>query len=162
MKKFSFIGSVLLLAAVVTFLFIGCQKESSVADDTVTTDGSSESAVIKGTDGSGISGLISEENAKLMAAEYIKTNPKANTLSVGYATKDLIAFLKVLNNKYKSDTVYVTFGVYNKKTAHNPSQIGRTTVFFMGNNGASNGRVKTNAEDVESSSNYLNQGQMAP
>ena len=166
MKKFSFIGSILLLAVVVIFLFIGCQKESAATDTTeaiATTGG--ESAVIKSTAGSGINGLISEENATQMAAAYAKSNPVGKTLSVAYATKDLIAYLKVLNNKYKSDSVYVTFAIYDKKTAHKPAQIGRTTVFFMGNKGAGLGKVTTNGlinADDDASSNYLNGGMQRP
>jgi hypothetical protein len=168
MKKFSVISSFLLLSAVVTFLFIGCQKESAAVDEqTTATDG--ESSAIKGVSGgsaSAIHGLISESDAVMMAAEYAKSNPKGRTTHVSYATKDLIAFLKTLNSKYKSDSVYVTFGIYNKKTAHTPGQVGRTTVFFMGNNGGGIGSksVKTNGISIsdEVSSNYMNQGGMAP
>jgi|GEM_PF-565276 hypothetical protein len=164
MKKFSFIGSLLLLTTVIVFLFIGCQKESAVADETVTPAAGGESVVV-GTDGGDakIQGLISEENAAAMSAAYAKSVPKGSTLSVTYSTKDLIAFLKTLNTKYKSDSVRVTFGIYDKKTAHTRGQIGRTTIFFMGNNIAtSKGGVRTNAIGDIESSNFLNKGEMAP
>jgi hypothetical protein len=160
MKKFSLIGSLLLLATVVTFLFIGCQKESAaVADEPVTAD--AEGAVAKGIDGgnSAISGLISEENAMAMAAAYRKANPNATTMRVGYATKDLLKFITTQSIKYKADSIYVVFGLYDKKTAHTPSKIGFTTVFFMGNKGGSiGGNVRTNADGDQPESNYLNGG----
>ena len=169
MKKFSFIGSLLLLATVVTFLFIGCQKESAVAADETVTAAGGEQTTIVGTDGgaSKIEGLISPENGAAMAAAYAKSVPKGSTLSVTYSTKDLIAYLKALNTKYKSDSVRVTFGIYDKNTAHTRGQIGRTTVFFLGNNLSTSKSVtlRTNAigeaNDIESSS-FLNKGHMAP
>jgi hypothetical protein len=167
MKKFSFLPGMLLVTSTAIVFFLACQKENAISSENIETNGSLSSEGVIGTAGTKkITGLISQEHAQEMAEEFAKKFPTANTLAVGYSAKDLIAYLNTLVTKYKSDSVYVTFGVYNKNTAPNKFAIGRTTVFFMGKNMKSAmGNVRSQSIDYDgdiNTSNYLNGGFLVP
>lgn len=162
MKKFSFISSVLLLVVVITFLFIGCQKESSVTEEEVSA---SDNASIKAIVGNGsfegsIDGSYAASLQRNFRQEYDTDN---QTLQVAFSAKNLAAFIGSLQTKYKSDIIYVNFGVYGKgASAPNAKDNGRMTVFFTGNNmPGSKGGVKSNGA-TSSSDEYLNHGEIFP
>jgi hypothetical protein len=162
MKKFSFISSVLLLVVVIAFLFIGCQKESAVTEEGVST---SENASIKAIARNGsFEGSIDGSYAASLQQNFTKEYDADNqTLRVAFSAKNLAAFIGSLQTKYKSDIIYVNFGVYGKGApAPNAKDNGRMTVFFTGNNmPGSNGNVKTNGADGQSDE-YLNHGGLLP
>jgi hypothetical protein len=165
MKKISFLSSVFLLVVVVTFLFIGCQKESAVSEEETTIATSSDAekitATVNGTQE--IIGLVSKDDAEKMAEAFAKRHPEVITKSVGYSTKNMIAFLSTLLVKYKSDSVFVYYGLYDKETAPKPSYIGKSTIFFMGKNKGkkASGNIQLlEDETTEKSSNYLNRGEV--
>jgi hypothetical protein len=165
MKKFSFLSSVFLLIVVVVFLFVGCQKETAATEEENTTIVSSDGAVVKGIEGTSIvTGLISPDHAQKMSHAFAKKYPDVITNSVGYSTKNLIAYLTILSQKYKIDSVFVGFGLYDNETAPKRSYIGRATIFFMGDNSTklTSGAVGTDEADQSRSSNYLNGGTMLP
>lgn len=160
MKKFQILGTVLVLS-VVTILLVACQKEQ----DGITNDSSSQNEkpiVAIEADASSITGMISEDAAASMAAEYAKAYSNARnskyTQSVTFDIKDLQTFLAVLKRK-GGQSVTVNFGVYNEKTAHNPSQVGRLTVFFTGSS-SSKGSVRSN--DFSGVREFLNEGNLLP
>ncbi len=160
MKKFQILGTVLALS-VVTILLVACQKEQ----DGVTNESNStkeESIVAIAVDASTIPGMISQDAAASMAAEYAKAYSNARnskyTQSVTFDIKDLQNFLAVLKRK-GGQSVTVNFGVYNEKTAHNPSQIGRLTVFFTG---SSQSRGSVRSSDFGKSEEFLNGGNLLP
>jgi hypothetical protein len=105
--------------------------------------------------------MISKDDAASMAAEYAKAYNNARsskfTQSVTFDIKDLQNFLAVLKRK-GGQSVTVNFGVYNEKTAHNPSQIGRLTVFFTGSS-KTRDNIRVNDFDKEA---ILNSGNQLP
>ena len=163
MKKFSFFGRPVLFTLVVALLFWACQKEqNTVATD---TPAGSESAVIHGVSGKGpFEGSIDGSYAAALAKNFADQYKDANqTLQVAFSAKDLSAFIVSLQAKYKSDIIYVNFGLYGKGApAPNDNDNGRMTVFFTGNNlpNSSSG-IKSNGTDP-SSDDYLNHGQIFP
>lgn len=160
MKKFQILGTVLVLS-VVTILLVACQKEQ----DGVTNDSSSkseESIVAIEVDAANIAGMISQDAAASMAAEYAKAYSNSRnskyTQSVTFDIKDLQSFLTLLKRK-GGKSVTVNFGVYNEKTAHNPAQVGRLTVFFTGS-GQARGSIRSS--DFGKSEEFLNGGNLLP
>jgi len=130
MKKLVFLFGTIML---VTVLFSSCQKEQSVVTE---TPAASESNNIVGVAGNGpYSGSINPSYAASLAANYAKKFGDNNqSIRVEFKAKDLIAFINGLQAKYKSDVIYVNFGVYGKGSqAVNPKDNGRLTVFFTGN-----------------------------
>lgn len=170
MKKLSFIGSVLLFAMVVTFLSIGCQKESAVNEETATGLNSSDGETIKATEAgsNSVIGLISKDHADKMAAAFSKKHPTVVTASVGYSTKNLIAYLTNMLVKQKADSVFVSFGLYDRNTAPKSSYIGRSTMFFVGKTKSSTkaGNIRnagpSDDGDDDEGGTYLNGGQLIP
>jgi amino acid transporter len=166
MKKFSFLSSVFLLIVVVVFLFVGCQKETATTEETNNVI-STESPVVKGISGnSTLAGSISTAYAAALQANF-KDKYGDNTYQIAFSAKDLSTFISKLQGKYKSDVIYVNFGLYGQGApAVNWKDNGRLTVFFTGNNIKSNisGSVKT--DGISSSDRdedaYLNHGQMYP
>ncbi|MGL6068545.1 MAG: hypothetical protein ACRC0I_07295, partial [Sediminibacterium sp.] len=79
---------------------------------------------------------------------------------------DLDNYIQQLKSQYKSDSVYVSFGVYDEKTAVNKKDIGRITVFFLGKNNNAVKKGDIRGQDVTlgdgSGSNYLNHGSIWP
>jgi len=164
MKKFSFIGGSVLFALVVVFVFMACQKEqSTVATD---TPSGSESAVIHGTSSNGpfdgsINGTYADALAKNFAKKY---DDDDQTLQIAFSAKDLSAFIASLQTKYKSDIIYVNFGLYGKNAAApNNKDNGRMTVFFTGNHmPKSTGNTRGNGLAVSNTDAFLNHGQIFP
>ncbi|MBW0177303.1 hypothetical protein [Sediminibacterium sp.] len=164
MKKFQILGTVLLLS-VVTTLLVACQKEQ----DGVTNEASAkseESIVAVEVNAANIPGMISKDAAASMAAEYAKLFSNSRntkyTQSVTFDIKDLQNFLSVLKRK-GGKSVTVNFGVYNEKTAHDPSQVGRLTVFFTGSSQARGNIRNSDISDILSRvEEFLNGGQLVP
>jgi thioredoxin reductase len=167
MKKYftiKFLG-VLLIAAAVS----SCQKDQG--DTTLMqTSGTQEEGRVSGQaiTANNISGLISEESGENLRENYHNKNARSGneTEYVAFSVKDLSNYLALIRSKYKSDSVYVSFGVYDEKTAVNKKNIGRTTIFFMGKNNVSKaGRIRSQddtGEDNGDGSNYLNHGNIYP
>ncbi len=160
MKKFQILGTVLALS-VVTTLLVACQKEQDGVTNEVSSK-SEESITAVEVNASNIPGMISQDAAASMAAEYAKaySNSRSTkyTQSVTFDIKDLQNFLAILKRK-GGNSVTVNFGVYNAKTAHNPSQIGRLTVFFTGT-GRQRGSIRNS--DAEVLDAFLNGGGLFP
>ncbi|MFZ6024194.1 MAG: hypothetical protein ACOYVG_07030 [Bacteroidota bacterium] len=160
MKKFQILGTVLLLS-VVAALLVACQKEQ----DGVTNEASAkseESLLAVEVNAANIPGMISQDAAASMAAEYARAYGSSRnskyTQSVTFDIKDIQNFLALLKRK-GNKSVTVNFGVYNEKTAHDPSQVGRLTVFFTGSS-KSKGNVRSDAP--ADSPESLNQGNLLP
>jgi hypothetical protein len=158
MKKFSFLSSVFLLVMVVTFLFIGCQKESAIGEEEVITT-NSENVSIKSNNVTGsLFGSINRDYATALQNNFKeKYKGSKQTLQVAFSAKDLITFITNLQKKNNSDIIYVNFGVYGKGApALDWKDNGRMTVFFTGNNKKNSGNVSTNdvSRDEEESFNH--------
>jgi hypothetical protein len=165
MKKFSFISSVFVLTVVVGFLFIGCQKETTTADDS--TINNSENTNIKAISGNGIfAGSIDNAYGDALRSNYINKFDQGDgklTLQVAFSAKDLAAFINTLQTKNNADIIYVNFGVYGRNAwAPNRKDNGRLTVFFSGNKPRQNGEIKTNGVAAEAESESLNHGAAIP
>lgn len=164
MKKFSFSVSMFALAATVAILFVACQKEQAPA--TAQTDAAAtESNVIVGVNGGAIPGLISTSSADALRAAYIKLAGEKGTQYIKFDIDDVIAYLKAMKSKYKSDAVYVNFGIYDANTVPNgkTEYIGRQTVFFsVNNNKKSGGNIIVNGDGDDEGPNELNHGQIYP
>jgi hypothetical protein len=134
MKKYFSFRANLVLAAVLTIGFVSCQKDQAgTTDNTVTND--AESRVV-GTAGTGNwAGSIPPSYAAALAANYSeKYDDRNQPQYVVFSIKDLSEFLSNLKAKYKSELVYVNFGVYGKGAKPvNSKDWGRLTVFFTGN-----------------------------
>ncbi|NCI47621.1 hypothetical protein [Sediminibacterium soli] len=164
MKKFTFAGSVFTLFFVTGFLIIGCKKEQVSTQESQINSSELTNVSSQGMGTESIKGLIPQDHADKMSEAFIRRFPNVDTRSVGYSTKNLISFLNTLLAKYKSDSVFVSFGYYDKETAPQASYVGRTTIFFMGKNnkaktsGGSQGFEATS----ETSSNFMNTGAVVP
>jgi hypothetical protein len=160
MKRLSLIGKVAVSVSLVVCL-MACQKQQEA-----TTDATTDATIVNNTMGTDYSGKISRDDAQELADTFKKLMSDNNqTQYVAFNIKDLQKYLATLTNKYKADVVYVNFGVYNKNTTTDPSKIGRTTVFFSGNNTKKTGLsgIKTgNDLDELDFSDYLNHGQVYP
>jgi len=129
MKKLVFLLGTIML---VTVLFSSCQKEQAAS----TEDTAAASERVVGVAGNGpYEGSINAGYAASLAANYAKKfGGDDQTLRVEFKAKDLIAFINGIQAKYKSDIIYVNFGVYGKGAQPvNPKDYGRLTVFFTGN-----------------------------
>lgn len=162
MKKFEMMKRPLLIAAMVAFGFIGCQKEEVVADATVTPN---EATVINGTSTNGrFKGSIERSYADALAYNFAEKFDNNNqTLQVAFSEAELTAFIASLKTRFKSDIIYVNFGLYGKGAAPlDPKDNGRMTVFFTGNNMPKNGsKVKGFAIEGDADE-FLNHGQIFP
>ncbi|SJZ58520.1 hypothetical protein [Sediminibacterium ginsengisoli] len=164
MKKIHLLSGFVMLAAVAT-LFVACQKEQNGL--TKETETASSNEIVNGVavNANDVAGLISSDAADEMRDEFLKKYGKNSTQYVAFSTKDLANYLAILTKKYKSDSIYVNFGVYNKKTATSKANEGKLTVFFMGKNkNTKTGNIRTQAVDdsEDTSSNYLNHGGIYP
>lgn len=158
MKKLSLIGKVAVTMSLVLCL-MACQKQQDA-----TVDQATDSNIIQMAAGTGKpSGDINRDDAADLAETYKKSS-NGGTEYVAFKIKDLQLFLNNIQAKYKSDEVYVNFGVYTDKTAPSKDLIGRTTIFFSGNNKKKTlgGIVKTNDLAELDFSDYLNHGQVYP
>ncbi len=158
MKKIHLLSGFLMLV-VTTTLFVACHKEQNgIAPEKKSTNRTTDNETVNGVavNGDGIYGFITSSDAEKMRSAYLKANPNG-TQYVSFQMKDLEGFLNVLKSKYKSDVVYVNFGVYDSQTG--PGKEGKTTVFFSGNDKTTQtGGAVTNAADPT----YLNHGGIYP
>lgn len=159
MKKLVFLFGTIML---VTVLFSSCQKEQAAAtEDTTAT---SDERVV-GTAGSGpYAGSINAGYAASLAANYAKKfGADDQTLRVEFKAKDLIAFINGMQAKYKSDIVYVNFGVYGRGAQPaNPKDYGRLTVFFTGNRIPAPSATRRTDGIGDPLDEFLNHGQIYP
>lgn len=159
----------LALGVIASLSFTACQKaetesnlmQSNNKDNEMNLVGSAAANV-------SINGLITEDAAKAMQDAYkAKFGSLTKTEYVEFDVNDMENFIKQIKNKYKSDKVRVYFGVYDNKTTDNQAYVGRTTVFFLGNNKKSNsGNIRSqNTGDPggpADGSNYMNHGSIWP
>jgi hypothetical protein len=168
MKKFSFRSATTMIIVAVA-LFLSCQKEQgAVANDPAATDATmSEGAVIGKDDTGPLQGAIQSAYATALAENYKKKygNNDEQSQSVAFSAKDLIKFIGTLKTKYKSDIIYVNFGVYGKGAAPvNAKDYGRLTVFFTGNKipGTSSSVRRDGISEFNDADQFLNHGGIAP
>lgn len=162
MKKFSFLTGLWGMAVLVSLAMVSCQKEQTVATDQATP--AAENTNIVGVAGNDLfGGSIQPTYAAALAANYAKKYSDANQAQyVAFNAKDLIAFINNLQSKYKSDVIYVNFGVYGKDALPvSVKDYGRLTVFFTGNKiPAPSAGYQTN--DAATSDAYMNHGEIFP
>lgn len=171
MKKFSFISATVVMAAAVVLL-VSCQK-----DQVSTTDDSQNNNIVSGSEGAVVgsagigryAGSIPSSYAVSLASNYSKKYGDDDTQaqSVAFSAKDLIAFIQGLQTKYKSDVIYVNFGVYGKGAVPVSSKDwGKLTVFFTGNKIPGNSSNGTRRDDdtnlTPDPDQFLNHGQIFP
>ena len=141
MKKLSLLSNLAIILGFAT-LILSCQKQQDAVKTTTTTT-STDAAVIRNVSGDG-SPLYHGQITLSDASELVNTYKKSNTGNgptteyVSFSIADLQAYLDAIKANYKSDIIYVNFGVYDQNTAPDPSLIGRTTCFFSGNNNNTN------------------------
>jgi hypothetical protein len=156
-----------LIAAVATVLFISCQKEQSSGSTTAANAAATEGNVVGVAGTSGVfAGSVPLVYAAGLKANYAKAYGTSNdqTQMVAFSAKDLVGFINSLQTKYKSDIIYVNFGVYGKGALPVSSKdYGRLTVFFTGNNipGVTSGK-KTDGSVDDGSDEFLNHGGLVP
>lgn len=158
MKKLVFLFGTIML---VTVLFSSCQKEQTAA----TEDTAATSERVVGVAGTGpYEGSINAGYAASLAANYAKKfGGDDQTLRVEFKAKDLIAFINGMQAKYKSDIVYVNFGVYGRGAQPvNPKDYGRLTVFFTGNKIPAPAATRRTDGIGDPLDEFLNHGQIYP
>lgn len=148
MKKFQILGTVLVLS-VVTILLVACQKEQDGVTNEVNNSKSEESIAAIEVNASNIPGIISQNEAAKMAANY-KSHGINKSEYVAFNVKDIQDYLNVLK-KQKSSKIYVNFGLYED---------GRLTVFFSGDGKRRSGSVR--GDNVEKETDFLNRGELFP
>ncbi len=144
---------------------VSCQKAQEDTIDPTVENAFDEGNISAQAVGNTIRGLISKEAAEQMGEKFNETYKSANSSKyVAFSIKDLGNYLDQLKKSYKSDSVYVSFGIYDEKTAVKKTDIGRITVFFMGKNmNTKTGNIKTQAVDgLDDGSNYFNHGNIWP
>ncbi len=145
---------------------VSCEKAQEEAIDPTVENAVDEGNISAQAAGNTIRGLISKEAAERMGEKFNETYKSKNTSQyVAFSIKDMGNYLDQLKRKYKSDSVYVSFGVYDEQTAVKKSDIGRVTVFFMGKNlKTKTGNIKSQAIDdvMDDGSNYFNHGSIWP
>lgn len=167
MKKFSFLSAAVLLSSIVVVLLISCQKEQSVTSNDPAMNATEETHTVALSGSGPYSGSIKPSYASSLAANYAKKygSDEDQTQSVAFSAKDLVAFINGLQAKYKSDIIYVNFGVYGKGALPVKSKdYGRLTVFFTGNkiNAVNDRRNNGIADDVSANDEFLNHGNLTP
>lgn len=168
MKKFTLFLKALTLPAIACIAIVACQKEqNSVSQETNATNDNEKVVGVAG--GGKYSGSITGSYASALAANYLKVygDDRNHTNYVAFSAKDLKQFITDLQTKYKSDTIYVNFGVYGKSAAPvNSRDYGRLTVFFTGNNisfGTTGGRRNDGFTASDPSQDeFLNHGDLTP
>ncbi len=162
MKKFLHNKKLVILAAIVAIGFLGCQKAEVVADTTVAA---SEATVINGSSTNGkFKGSINRSYADALAYNFAqKFDDNEQTLQVAFSEAELTAFIASLKTRYKSDIIYVNFGLYGKGAAPLDSKDnGRMTVFFTGNNMPKKGGTVKGFAIEGDADEFLNHGQIFP
>lgn len=168
MKKFTSFLNALTLLVFACILFAACQKEQNTTS-TETNAVSADNEKVVGVAGGGkYAGSISNSYAASLAANYLSKygDDKNHTNYVVFSAKDLKQFITDLQAKYKSDSIYVNFGVYGRGAAPvNSKDYGRLTVFFTGNNISFSTGSRRNdgfTADNGSQDEFLNHGSMLP
>ena len=143
-----------------------CQKSQEESTDPTVENAFNEGKISAQAANTTIRGLISKEAAERMREKFNETYKSTSTSQyVAFSIKDLGNYLDQLKRSYKSDSVYVSFGIYDEKTAVKNTDIGRVTVFFMGKNmNTKTGNIKSQAADdvIDDGSNYFNHGSIWP
>lgn len=158
----------LTLGVIASLSFTACQKAETESNLIQSNNKDNDMNLVGSAAAVSIKGLISEDAAKAMQDAYQKKfGAQTKTEYVEFNVKEVDNFVKQIKWKYKSDKVRVYFGVYDEKTTTNPAYIGRTTVFFLGNNNKSNsGNIRSqNTRDPGNptdGSNYMNHGTIWP
>lgn len=154
------------LALSLSATMMSCSKDDN---DTAKLQNQSDNneLSVRGNAAAPINGLISEDAAERMQEAFAKKYKSANSTDyVAFSIKDIDNYVQQLKAKYKSDSIYVSFGVYDEKTAVNKKDIGRITVFFLGKNNNSVKKGDIRGQDVllddGTGSNYLNHGSIWP
>lgn len=168
MKKFTLFLNTLILPVLACMLFASCQKEQNTLSSE-TNAGTDNEKVVGVAGGGKYAGSITGSYASALAANYLKMygSDRGHTNYVAFSAKDLKQFITDLQTKYKSDTIYVNFGVYGRGAAPvNSKDYGRLTVFFTGNNislGTTGGRRNDGFTASDPSQDeFLNHGDLTP
>lgn len=156
MKKLVLLFGTIML---VTVFFSSCQKEQTVAE---TPEAATERNVV-GVAGVGpYEGSITPSYAASLAANYVDKYGN-KSIRVEFKAKDLVAFINGLQAKYKSDVIYVNFGVYGKGAeAVNNKDNGRLTVFFTGNKIPAPSTSRRTDGTSDGTDEFLNHGGIYP
>ena len=164
MKQNSFKGSLFIVSAFLTIMLMACQKEQNATATTDATPAASENNIVAGVNGGAIPGLISRADADELRAEYIKVAGTSETQSVQFSINSLQSYLSSMKKKYGADAVYITFGVYDAKTAPNGdlSYVGKKSIFFAVNNKKSTSSTKKEDGSDGGDEDFLNHGQIYP
>lgn len=166
MKKYFNTRLLTISMVLASVTLVSCQKAQEKANDPAVENAFNEGKISAQATGNTIRGLISKETAERMGEKFNETYKSENKSQyVAFSIKDLGNYLDQLKRSYKSDSVYVSFGVYDEKTAVKKSDIGRVTVFFMGKNmNTKTGNIKSQAADdvMDDGSNYFNHGSIWP
>lgn len=159
MKKMKSLGVVLALSVVT--LLGACQKgqEGVTTNESAAVKSGNENITAIQVSASNIPGIINNDDASSMAAEYVNKFGGKSTQYVSFNVKDLQAYLNYLKSQ-GSQKIYVNFGVYNDKTA-TPGNAGKLTVFFTGDK-RSKGNGSVGSNDVFDDSEALNHGGIFP
>jgi hypothetical protein len=168
MKKFSFLSAAVLLSSVVVVLLISCQKEQSAVSNEPEMSAIDETHIVALSGSGPYSGSIKPSYASSLAANYAKKygSDEGQAQYVAFSAKDLVAFINGLQAKYKSDIIYVNFGVYGRGALPIKSKdYGRLTVFFTGNKipGTNTQRnFGVDADNLSDNDEFLNHGNLFP
>lgn len=157
MKKLVLLFGTIML---VTVFFSSCQKEQTVAE----TPAANENSNIVGVAGVGpYAGSIAPSYAASLAANYADKYGN-KSIRVEFKAKDLVAFINGLQAKYKSDIIYVNFGIYDEKNAPavNKKDNGKLTVFFTGNKIPAPSSSRRTDGVLDGLDEFLNHGQIYP
>jgi hypothetical protein len=94
--------------------FSACQKEQEEATDPAVENTFDEGNISGQATANNISGLITRDAAERMAKKFNETYKTSNASQyVAFSTKDLGNYMDLIRKKYKSDSVYVSFGIYD-------------------------------------------------
>jgi hypothetical protein len=165
MKKYSLFSRALTLVVLATVVLMSCKKEQSEVADTIVPPATDNSGLIVSGSGNGpYSGSIDQSYAAALAGNYAKKYDDDDQVQyVSFKADELISFLQNLKAKYKSDYIYVNFGVYGKGAKPVSSKDwGRLTVFFTGNKIPATIKRRTEGVMDLSDDEFLNHGQIYP
>ncbi len=165
-KAFLLPGFPILPIAAILF-FGSCQKDQATVNPESNTSADKSNIVGISSNGVQFKGSVSASYADALQQNFKNEYRNKNqSYQVAFDAKELVEFIKMLQNTEKSELIYVNFGVYGKGSpAPNPKDDGRMTVFFTGNNNTlqNSGNIKSNgAPSGQDSSQYLNHGAIYP
>lgn len=102
--------------AIASITLVSCQKAQEEVMDPTVENAVDEGNITGQAAGNTIRGLISKEAAERMGEKFNETYKTKNASQyIAFSTKDLRNYMDLLKRKYKSDSVYVSFGVYDEK-----------------------------------------------